>query len=262
MFKSLRSSTLSGSSFNDTSDDVAIHLHLEQQSIPVTHDGFSIGSGRHCDLKIGEPAIPFLHSVIHSQCGAIWIETADEEAILTVNDYPCRRMALRQGDQLKIGTVGLVVDFGIQSQQHAEDDSIDEHVEEDLQSLTAEQLCDRIATEQAMVQEFSEEEHSGWEALLDAIKAVRVEPIISEMTEESLLPMPDELVAYDALFGQIRELHETIVDRSRELEEKEAEVLASTSIIEESQQRVAQRLDEILDQLNKSEGPSELRASA
>ena len=103
---------------------------------------------------------------------------------------------------------------------------------------------------------------NGWEALLDAIKAVRSEPMINEMSESPTFPIPEELVAYDALFGQIQELHETIVDRSRELDQKEAEVLASTSIIEESQQRVAQRLDEILDQLNKSEGPSELRASA
>ena len=262
MLKSLRTSTRSDSSFIDASDDVVIRLQLEHQTIPVTHDGFSIGSGRHCDLRFNEPSIPFLHSVIHNQCGAIWIETADEAALLHVNDRPCRRMALRHGDQLAIGSVGVTIDLGIKNQQYSEESSIDEHVEEDLRSLSAEELCDRIVSEQTMVQELSEEEHSGWEALLDAIKAIRVEPMINEMGDGSTLPMPEELIAYDALFGQIQELHETIVDRSRELDQKEAEVLASTSIIEESQQRVAQRLDEILDQLNKSEGSTELRASA
>ena len=262
MFKSLRSSARSDSPFNDTSADVAILLQLEQESIPVTHDGFTIGSSRHCDLKFSEPSIPFLHSVIHTQGGAVWIETAEESAMLQVNDHPCRRMSLRHGDRLSIGTMRLTIDFGVQSQRTDENSLVDVYVEEDLRSLSAEELCDRIVTEQTMVQELSEEAHSGWEALLDAIKAVRSEPMINEMSESPTFPIPEELVAYDALFGQIQELHETIVDRSRELDQKVAEVLASTSIIEESQQRVAQRLDEILDQLNKSEGPSELRASA
>ena len=262
MFKSLRTSTELNTSNIDTSDEVVLRLQLDQQSIPVTVDGFEIGSSRHCDLKLSEPSIPFLHSLIHNQRGAIWIEAADESAILLVNDHPCRRMALRHGDRLKIGSSELVVDFGIQSDRSVDHNMSDDHTFEDIYSLTAEELCDRIATEQAMVQELSDEERSGWEALLHAIEAVRVEPGLGEMVEGGTLPMQEELVSYDALFEQIQELHETIVDRSRELDQKEAEVLASTSIIEESQQRVTQRLDEIIDQLNKSDGSTEFRASA
>ncbi len=262
MFKSLRTSTGLEASDIDTTDEVVLRLQLDQQSIPVPHDGFEIGSSRHCDLKFSEPSIPFLHSLIHNQQGAIWIEAADESAILLVNDQPCRRMALRHGDRVKIGSAELVVDLGFQSDLRVGKSKSDEHTVEDLYSLTAEELCDRIAIEQAMVQELSDDERSGWQALLHAIEAVRVEPGLGEIVEGGTLPMPEELVSYDALFEQIQDLHETIVDRSRELDQKEAEVLASTSIIEESQQRVAQRLDEILDQLNKSDGPTELRASA
>ncbi len=262
MFKTLRSSPQSDESLIDTSAEVSIRLQFEHQSIPVTRDGFAIGSGRHCDLKLGEPSIPFLHSVIHNQCRAIWIEAADEAAILSVNEHPCRRMALRHGDRLKIGPVELVVDLGNPCDHGVGDFVSSEHAMDDLHSLTAEELCDRITTEQAMVEELSDDERSGWEALLHAIEAVRVEPGLGEKVESGTLPMPEEIVSYDTLFGQIRELHETIVDRSRELDQKEAEVLASTSIIEESQQRVSQRLDEILDHLNKSDGPTELRASA
>ena len=262
MFKSLRTSTELNTSNIDTSDEVVLRLQLDQQSIPVTHDGFEIGSSRHCDLKFREPSIPLLHSLIHNQRGAVWIEAADEKAILLVNDHLCRRMALRHGDRLKIGSTELVVDLGIQSDQSARESISDDQAVDELHSLTAEELCDRIAIEQAMVQELSDEERSGWEALLHAIEAVRVAPGLGETVEGGTLPIPEELVSYDALFEQIQELHETIVDRSRELEQKEAEVLASTSIIEESQQRVAQRLDEIIDHFNKSDGSTELRASA
>ncbi|MEI8019694.1 MAG: FHA domain-containing protein [Schlesneria sp.] len=238
-----------------------LRLHLDKHAIPVTHDGFQIGSSRHCDLKFNEPSIPFLHSLIHNQRGAIWIEAADENAILLVNDLQCRRMALRHGDRLKIGSAELLVDLGIHKDQSAGESFSDDQTVEELHSLTAEELCDRIATEQAMVQELSDGARSGWEALLHAIEAVRVEPG-REMVEDGTLPIPEELVSYEALFEQIQELHETIVDRSRELEQKEAEVLASTSIIEESQQRVTQRLDKIIDHFNKADGSNELRASA
>jgi hypothetical protein len=262
MFKSLRSLTASDSLNVDSTDDAVISLLVEQQSIPISHDGFSIGSGRNCDLKLNEPKIPFLHSVIHTQCGAVWIEIADETASLQVNDHPCRRMALRHGDRLTIGSINLAIDLGLPSEQLRDESFIEKKPKEDLQSLTAEELCDRIVTEQAMVQELSEGENSGWEALLHAIKAVRIEPTLNEVADDATLPLQEEIVSYDALFGQIQELHETIVDRSRDLDLKEAEVLASTSIIEQSQQRVTQRIDEILDQLNKSEGPTEFRASA
>ena len=230
MFKSLRSSAQSDLQSNGTTDDAPIRLQLDQRSIPVTHDGFTIGSGRRCDLNFAEPAIPFLHSVIHRQSGAVWIEAADDAAFLQVNDRTCRRMSLRHGDRLTIGSIGLVIDLGIVQPQLAEESPVEQHHEEDLQSLSAEELCDRIVTEQTMIQELSEV-NSGWGALMQAIKAVRVEPMMNEIDEGATFPIPEELVAYDALFGQIQELHETIIDRSRELNQKEAEVLASTSSI-------------------------------
>ena len=94
--------------------------------------------------------------------------------------------------------------------------------------------------------------------MLQAIAAVRKVPSASE--SKSYSPADDAGV-YNLLLGQIQELQATIADRSRELSEKEAEVLASTSMIEETQQQVAERLDVILDHLNQAES-NELRASA
>ena len=259
MINPLRSSLASElSSF----DDVPLTLHFEQMSVTVTHDGFSIGSHRNCDLQQNDTSIPPLHSVIHTQQGAVWIEAANDETVLLVNDRPCRRMALRDGDHFLVGASTFVVRLGAVQHELLESPETLPTTKEDLASLSAEELCDRIFTEQSMIQELSTGERSGWEALLQAIEAVHGEPAPGEVTMAPTIPLSPEHVSYETLLGQIEELQETIVDRTRELSAQEVQVLASSSCLEESQQRVTQRLDELLDQLNKSDLPNELRASA
>jgi hypothetical protein len=257
-----RSSLPSNISFSDSLNDVVLTLHSEQLSVTVAHDDFSIGSHRLCDLKLIDPSIPPLHSVIHTQSGAIWIEAANDETVLVVNDRSCRRMALRDGDHFRVGASVFTIDLGAESLEALKSSALQEELKEDLGLLNAEELCDRIVTEQTMIQELSEGQRSGWEALLHAIEAVHEEPMHCEVAAELTIPLVEDQVAYDALFGQIQELQEAIADGSKELSEQEAEVIASSSILEDSQQRVTQRLDEILEQLAKSDSPNELRASA
>lgn len=260
MFSPLRPSRPTIPSNLGRSDEMVLTLVSGLQSIPVTHDGFKIGAGPQCDLILADPGIPRLHSQIHLQSGAVWIETATEELHLLVNNRPCRRLALRHGDQLRIGSKELSVQLApvIASPETVPEPSGQEGLSEDLAAMTAEELCDRILTEQSIIKELSEDENSGWEALLKAIAAVRKGPTGQESHSG---PSTDESHIYNVLLDQIQELQATIADRSRLLSEKEAEVLASASIVDETQQRVAQRLDAILDHLNHAE-QSELRASA
>lgn len=255
MFTPLHSSqhsSNSGSSENTT--NVVLTLKSHRQTVTVTHDGFSIGASPQCDLVVADHGVPLLHSVIHMQSGAIWVQNADDETMLLVNDQSCRRMSLRHQDRLRIGktefTILLTPDIAMAVEENA--------MTEDLALLTAEELCDRILSEQTMVAEFEEGQRSGWDALLRAIDASHEQAVSQQQPE-----VPDEQqAAFDALLGQIHELNETISDRTRELTSHEAEVLSSTSMLEETQQRVSQRLGEILDQLNKTDPPNELRASA
>src|SRR5579859_4499525 len=88
-----------GSISADNSSENVLVLKSAAMTVHVTHDGFSIGSSRKCDLCLVDSAVPALHSIIHMQQGAIWIETADESTELVVNQRAFRRMALRHGDQ-------------------------------------------------------------------------------------------------------------------------------------------------------------------
>lgn len=259
MFQPLRpSSNALHSANDDQSANMAVSLHCQGRRVLVTHDGFTIGSSPNCDLTLAEASVPLLHSVIHVQSGATWIEAADDTILLTVNDTSHRRMSLRHHDRLKIGTS----EFQIVMQPELVDVSEEAPMTEDLALLTAEELCDRILAEQSMVTEFAEGQRSGWEALLKAIEAANDEPVAEELGDDLFTPIEEQQVTLDTLLGQIQELNESVSERTRELEVREIEVIQKTTILEESQQQVTKRIDEILDQLNQTDPPGELRASA
>ena len=136
---------------------------------------------------------------------------------------------------------------------------------DDLSLLSAEELCDRILSEQAMVDEFSEGQRAGWEGLLAAIEAVRETeqptitlPLEVEQVVEAVAA-PDDC---ERLLEQIRELSEMVNGRSQELDDCENELVAATVLLEEAQERVSQQIEGLLEQLQTPTGEMELRASA
>jgi hypothetical protein len=243
---------------DDESNNVVLTLLFSGHSVTVTHDGFTIGSSRRCDLNLNDPSLPGLHSVIHMQSGAIWIEVAADNLTLTVNDRPYRRMALRHEDRLKIGST----EFEFQLKSEPVSNVSGSALDEDLSLLTAEELCDRILSEQSMVDEFIEGQRSGWEALLRAIKSAHEEVSVDQMDNDASTDHVENHVAFEKLLEQIQELNDSVQEQSRELSDHEKEVLEATSMMEESQNRAVQQLDEIIERLKNTDPPAGLRASA
>ena len=85
--------------------DFVLTLQTPAKSIVIDNDGFTIGASPKCDLTIPDSGVPPLHSRIHLQSGAMWIQAADDDTLLLVNGQSCHGMTLRDDDQLKIGTV-------------------------------------------------------------------------------------------------------------------------------------------------------------
>lgn len=233
-------------------------LEGPDESFVIDRDGHRIGSSPVCELSL--PGGPPLHSVIHRQSGVTWIES-QEDASLIVNGYPRRRMALRDGDVLELNGLELLVRFRAAD----EPGETPRGLEDDLSLLSAEELCDRIMSEQAMVEEFSEGQRAGWNGLLAAIEAaheteqptIRL-PIEVEQAVEAVAA-PDEC---ERLLEQIRELSEMVNGRSQELDDCESELVAATALLEEAQERVSQQIDGLLEQLQSPPAEVELRASA
>ena len=259
MFTPQRSTFPSPNSSNaEQSTSVVLTLQFSGQSVVVTHDGFTIGSSQRCDLPLNDTSIPGLHSVIHIQSGAIWIEAANDDTTVIVNHRPYRRMALRHEDCINIGSTELKILMINESITEVEVPAL----EEDLSLLSAEELCDRILSEQSMVSEFIEGRRSGWEALLQAIQAANDEPLLRQSSNDEVANQVSENETFETLLDEIQGLNTSITEHTRELSDHEKELLESTLIMEESQMRAIQQLDDILEKLKNSDPPNELRASA
>ena len=132
---------------------------------------------------------------------------------------------------------------------------------EDITQLTAEDLCDRILSEQSVVDEFESSRLNGWQKLMAAIRttAVAIQFPPAELDNSPAVEFSDDC---ERLLDQIREMSEMMSGRTRELDACESDLLAATSLLQETQDRVSRQIEELLDQIGDVSQPNELRASA
>lgn len=222
----------------------------------IDHDGFTIGSGSNCDLCLADSGVPRLHSRLHLQGPAIWIEAADDGCHVIVDHEVYRRRALRDGDQLMFGETEATVHIGEASVRAARQTPRSSWDTEDLSFLSAEELCDRIEREEKLAQDFDHGRKLGWQALMSA-----VQEIIDQKEELSHANVSDE--KFDELVAQVRDLSETLDERTKTLASQEALLIESSSQLAEAQLRVSRQLEQLLGRLSPEEDhPGELRVSA
>lgn len=252
----------------------AIALKLISEDAParllfVEHDDFTIGCGSNCDLSLAGLHLHRLHSILHVQGHAIWIEAVHPDAMVVVNDEVFRWRALRDGDRLMFDDVQAVVHIG-----EASIDAAQEQMSADLRKraeiedptlLSAEELCDRIEAEEARVAEFDRGRRIGWEALMAAVSEViqrggvrlHGDALAAPLAAGALDPQLHDLAA------QVRQLSETLDERNRTLSAQEALLVESSLQLCETQRRVSRQLDELLERLSPHDDhPGELRVSA
>lgn len=122
-----------------------------------------IGSSPLCDIILKDADVPPIHSELHVDEGAVWIE-AVEDGSITINGNKFRRLALRDGDIVSIGNTTLVVRIlpGEQSLMLLS-------LPSDLRRLSPEELCRRIEQEQTLLEERDRSRIAGWLDLLDRV---------------------------------------------------------------------------------------------
>lgn len=234
--------------------DCNVTLEFEDCAVVVDEAAVRIGSSVVCDIQL--PDGPALNSVVRFESGVVWIE-ADEDCELAVNGRSCRRMALREGDTISVP--GVQIKVGQRSKSSIEADTA--NLISDISQLTANELCDRILTEQAAVDEFESNRLAGWQKLMVALKDLNAtEQLRSNGTNgEPAISISDDC---ERLLEQIREMSEIVNNRTLALNECETELETATTLLQETQDRVARQIDELLDQLGGVPVANELRASA
>lgn len=199
-----------------------------------------IGRGDFCDVQVAHVDVPLAHSEIHIEHGAIWIEAADEPD-LEINGRRCRRLALRDGDAVKLGDT--LITIRINPAGVLADDS------DELSQLSALELCERIEHEQAAVAEYERKRLAGWDALLTQLETIIAHEPAGAMQQEARI---------EAVLAQLHEVSSLLADRTRELAAQETQFLEAADELKHSQDQIASRLEHLMQQFP----VSELRASA
>lgn len=224
----------------------------ETEWLDAPDGDLTLGTAARCDLQLtGGPA---LHSVIHRQGANLWIETADEGSRLEINGKPVKRLALRDGDEMLIAGSALVVHVGESARLAAQR----REAQLEAANMTAEELCDRIAAEEAAIEQFEGRRRLGLQALLAALGDATSE-------DDPALEAEDvEAQRYAELLEQIQQLSEALESRTRMLADRETELLETSSQLQSVQDRMTRQLDELMLRLNQQNAApdEELRASA
>lgn len=210
----------------------------------VEADGYLIGSGDFCDLRLDDASIPLVHSEIHMDNGVIWIAAVDAPSV-EVNGKLVPRLTLRSGDTLRFGSVPATVRMGADAVNIS---STTEQDWEDLSHLSAVELCERIESEEAAVRDEERQRWQGVESLLVAL--------------EQMLRTDRELVSDEArseeIVQQLHALSEALAVRTQQLAEQEQHFLNTAQEIKHSQDEMTRRMEVLIQQLD----TNELRASA
>jgi hypothetical protein len=262
----------SASGFEAPNDDelapitVALRIFAhgsKPRMVLIDHDEFTIGSDAQCNLRLAAGA-PRLQSILHVQGRAVWIEAQSDDALVTVEQNAYRRRALRDGDQLQFDGLQATVQIGEPSTRKNPLPALrSARLPDDLSALSAEELCDQIELEESHVHNFEQRRRFGWGALMSAVRDV-----IDQDSVRSPQPVEAAQVAaisdekFNELITHVRELSETLDERTKSLAAQESLLIESSSQLCESQVRVSRQLEELLERIAPEVASGELRASA
>ncbi|MGE3314100.1 MAG: FHA domain-containing protein [Planctomycetaceae bacterium] len=278
--------------------DFSIEIHrgrTEYPSRPIGRTPFLIGAGDECDLRLGGDQVPSVHSRLFIEDDTLHAESLAPTPALFVNGRAVRKTVLLDGDKLGIGafqfvihrahntaalpasSAALIAETEIGTLDHFEVDDFDR---DDLESLSAAELLDRIEKEQAFVDAFENRQRMGARALLNAVRermhVEEPEAILEERDAVIPIPTGSDVVAADdeenlsaglqQLLVQLTSLSQALEQRSARLSRREAGYAEAVTLLLGAQEKLATQLDYLSTRLSglqeESNDKNSTRASA
>ena len=280
----LNASLQNTTAVQQNASDVGLSLEIrrgqtEHPLRPMTHlhDKFLIGGDEDCDLQLGGPDIPALHSLLQFENGSFWIEVVAPDPQLFVNRQAVSSSVLRHGDQIEIGAFQLVVRLERQQPATPQDVVVPvrstahfslsgEFDREKIADLSAEELVDALDHEMEMIERFDRRLKLGAGALIDAVQQHRDRA--SRHNVQSDLPVATvQDVTTQEMGCVVEKLNQSFLDfdkRSQHVEQREAACLEAAALLLEVQERMVGQLAEIEQKLAelRDQGDRRHRASA
>ena len=216
---------------------------------PILGDRYLIGSGNWCDLCLGGPQMPVLHSVIHRDGEQIWIDAVAPAPELTINGLATQFGELQAGDELAIGAFQFHLRQNDRASKFTAVSSIDsvKPVPEldELPNLSASELIDLLAGELELADEIERRKQRGTEALLDALRRQKAGGQEQIAVREQPVKQPADMMReLEAAIHSINQFAKDLEGHAHLLSGREIKA-AATSLLE-IQEQVVSRLDEVL----------------
>jgi hypothetical protein len=226
---------------------------------PVYSERFLIGSSARCDLRLGGPDIPPLHTLIFIDGPDIWLEAMSTSPELRVNGHVETSVRIADGDRINIGPIELVAHIPAESSDAPISDSLDlglevEAAEPAPSELSAQELVERIEAATELVNEFEERQRLGIEALQAAIQQREPHSASTEAPGGAVLPITGPVgqsagrpgVDLESLVVQLSGVVGELEKRSGAEWRREAGYLDAVSSLFETQDRLSRQLEILL----------------
>lgn len=225
---------------------------------PLNREHFLLGAGGKCDLRLGGAGMAAIHSVVVQRDGEVLMEALADQPPLVVNGRVVQSVALQPGDTIEIGAFCLVLRAytapevalagGVESvpsaASHAEvGESPEDSGMQNLQALSAAELCERIEQEEELLSDFESRRRQGAESLLARVRALSARSSVQPVAEPPV--KPQELVR--ELQTAVRELNRLVSALDQRLQQmpERTDARESASLLE-FQQKLISRLDDVL----------------
>ncbi len=221
---------------------------------PVATGLFLIGQGPGCDLRLGVPDIPSIHSALHMEKSSGEIVRIAEWPSLLVNGESVERTALHHGDLIEIGDVRLL--FFLCEAQSADSFGSPQPAAE----LNAGQL---VAGLEAELQLLSAED-SGTDRIHDLIKAAH-QAVDACQFAQTIRFADYAAQKTDVVESSQSQNHDLILTRLAAQETRLDEICNVLEQVVNQQQMIATALQCVVERLNDFQAnspPGTLRASA
>ncbi len=230
---------------------------------PVFEGVFLIGSGSNCDLRLGGPETPAVHSILRAEAAGVHIESLSRKPALRVNGQPCERAELDNGDSVQIGSIRLVARFQAMPAVAVEAQEI--VMDEDLTALNCEELLTLLEGDLALVEDHNARQAAGVERLVEAATSFEanggtagLEPLRIVDPDEELHDSHAEAEQLVVALNRIADDLNLRVDHLRKKEEVYAEAAEDLLAM---QNRFASLLERVLARLESREGETHRRSA-
>lgn len=188
-------------------------------SRPIDRDGFLVGSGPDCQLRLGDDGIALRHCRLRLDGDAVHIERIAPAPALVVNGEVVDAARLEDGASVTIGSF----QFELRDTGTCEESL-------DAGELSAADLVDRLEDEFALVDEYESRRAVGLEALLEATRHVEPTSPIVEATR------------VDELIQRLESFATELEDRVARLADREQRLLAASNELLAMQEALERRL--------------------